>query len=88
MPLYEYKGVGTAGKSTKGIIEAESAKTARVKLKQKGVFTTEIKEKNPDKLSKEKKSGGRISASGGVKMKNFTMMTRQLSTLVKANPFG
>lgn len=83
MPLFEYKGVGPGGKAAKGTIESESSKAARIKLKQRGVFTTDIKEKNTQKQlagQKEKYSFG----GSGVKMKNLTMMIRQLSTLVKA----
>jgi general secretion pathway protein F len=81
VPLFEYKGVGQAGKAAKGVIEADSSKTARIRLKQKGIFTTEIKEKSTEK-SKEKKTG--ISSGGGVKMKHLVLMIRQLSTMVKA----
>lgn len=81
MPLYEYKGVGNSGKAMKGTIEADSSKTARAKLKQKGIYTTEIKEKSTPR-SKEKR--GSMSTGGGVKMKSLTLMIRQLATLVKA----
>jgi len=81
MPLYEYKGVGDSGKAAKGVIEADSSKSARLKLKQKGIYTTEITEKSTDK-SREKKSA--ISSGGGVKMKHLVLMTRQLATMVKA----
>jgi general secretion pathway protein F len=86
MPLYEYKGVGTTGKDAKGVIEADSSKSARIRLKQKGVYTTEIRERNIEKATKENKKTGAAASrgTGGVKMRNFTMMTRQLSTLVKA----
>jgi len=81
MPMFEYKGVGASGKASKGMIEADSSKTARFKLKQKGIYPTELKEKTADKTGK----GGKKTFSGsGVKMKNLTMMIRQLSTLVKA----
>ncbi|MCB0405718.1 MAG: type II secretion system inner membrane protein GspF [Bdellovibrionales bacterium] len=82
MPLYEYKGVSSAGKDTKGVIEADSSKTARARLKQKGVYTTTLKVKA--KGAKEKKSGPTLSFGSGVKMKNFTLMNRQLATLVRA----
>lgn len=80
MPLFEYKGVSAGGKATRGVIEADSSKTARVRLKQKGVFTTEIREKS----SKAEQSRSSVITTGGIKMKNITMMTRQLATLVKA----
>ncbi len=82
MPLFEYKGVGPGGKAAKGAIEADSAKTARAKLKGRGIFTTDIKEKSAAKQKENRipLSGG----GGGVKMGNLTLMIRQMATLVKA----
>ena len=83
MPLYEYKGVDTAGKTSKGAIEAESSRSARSRLKSRGVYATEIKEKGTSS-SKTAVPGERVRAVRGVKLSNLTMMIRQLSTLVKA----
>ncbi|HOP47796.1 MAG TPA: type II secretion system protein GspF, partial [Desulfobacteraceae bacterium] len=44
MPVYEYKGFDRAGKNKKGIIDADSAITARQRLRGSGVFTIDIKE--------------------------------------------
>ncbi|MBY0369851.1 type II secretion system inner membrane protein GspF [bacterium] len=81
MPLFEYKGVGPGGKSAKGAIEADSAKNARAKLKTRGIFPTDLKEK---KAGQQKENKIAIPGSGGVKMANLSMMIRQLATLVKA----
>ncbi len=82
MPIFEYKGVGAGGKAAKGAIEAVSAKAARQKLKSRGIYPTDLAEKAAVGSKREKKQ---ISfSSGGVKMRNLTMMTRQLATLVKA----
>src|SRR3989338_2628730 len=89
MPIYEYKGVGPSGKPSKGIVEADSAKTARGKLKQKGVFTTDIREKATGRSSPSSRLEKTGFSSGTVKMKNLTLMIRQLSTLIKARiPLG
>lgn len=84
MPVFEYKGVDTGGKPAKGMVEAESSKAARQRLKQKGVFPTELKEKRTSGRKGESTSKSSAFSGGGVKMKNLTMMIRQLSTLVKA----
>lgn len=81
MPVFEYKGMGATGKPSKGFIDADSSKSARLKLKQKGIYPTELKEKSTEK-SREKKGGTKFG--GGVKLKNLTLMIRQLATLVKA----
>lgn len=80
MPLFEYKGVSNGGKATKGVIEADSSKTARIRLKQKGVLTTEIRERS----AKSEKAQKTSYSTGKVKLRNVTMMTRQLATLIKA----
>jgi general secretion pathway protein F len=82
MPLFEYKGVGPGGKTAKGAIEADSAKTARAKLKGRGIFTTELKEKSAGKQNQNTTPLSR--AGGGVKMGNLTLMIRQMATLIKA----
>ncbi|MBI3611243.1 MAG: type II secretion system inner membrane protein GspF [Nitrospirae bacterium] len=44
MPVYEYKGLTTEGRDVSGIIDADSPKTARVKLRQSGVYPTHVVE--------------------------------------------
>ncbi|HLB05879.1 MAG TPA: hypothetical protein VJL62_04110, partial [Thermodesulfobacteriota bacterium] len=41
MPLYEYTGLGSNGKTVSGVIDAEDQAGARLSLKGKGVFITE-----------------------------------------------
>lgn len=82
MALFEYKGVDPKGKAVKGSIDADSAKSARIKLKGKGVYTTDLKERS------QKKGGDKQSAlevvTGSVNLRNLGLMTRQLSTMIKA----
>jgi len=83
MAIFEYKGVGPDGKQSKGTVEADSSRTARQKLKSRGVYTTDLKERSLDSRS----GTGVRSSSGGqttVKLKSLTLMIRQLSTMVKA----
>ncbi len=80
MPLFEYKGVSSTGKAAKGVIEADSQKSARLRLKQKGVLTTEINERS----GKSEKAKQTSFSKGKVNSKNVTMMTRQLATLIRA----
>ena len=88
-PIFDYKAVSVEGKSQKGLIEAENAKTARQKLKKQGLMVTEIKEKNAVPKSGSATSpngpsgGGLFGARASVK--DIAMMTRQLASLIKAN---
>ncbi len=81
-PIFDYKALTTEGKSQKGIVEAESQKSARAKLKKQGLMVTQITEKTAAKPN----SGGGIPFFGNrVSAREVAMMTRQLASLVKAN---
>ena len=84
MAIYEYKALDAAGKTVRGIIEADSVKTARLKLKKNNLFLTDIHEKNA-----VNKSGASASATGSflgrIKITDVALATRQLASLIKAN---
>lgn len=44
MPVFEYKGFDAAGGAAQGVIEADTAKVARSRLRRQGVFPTDVKE--------------------------------------------
>lgn len=81
MPLYEYRGLTNDGKNTKGTLDSDNLRAARLKLKKDGIFVIDIKDKK--KSSGVKKSSQR--KTGGVPIKDLSLMTRQLATLIKAN---
>ncbi len=89
MPNYSYRGINAQGKNASGVIDADSDKGARLKLRKMGIFPTEIVVE-----------GGRRSGGGGFSLnanvdlgkylqrvsdKDLAVMTRQLSTLIAAN---
>ncbi|MGZ3691804.1 MAG: type II secretion system F family protein [Pseudobdellovibrio sp.] len=82
MPIYEYKGTNRSGNDTKGIIDAENIRAARLKLKKDGIFVVSIADKK--NKGTQKKSSIKIR-SGSVPVKDLALMTRQLATLIKAN---
>ncbi len=81
MPVYEYTGLNSSGKTLKGIIDADSTVVARQKLRGDGIFPVDVKET----VSKMK---GIHSDSASffrrVKPKDIYAFTRQLSTLLGA----
>ncbi len=81
MPLYEYRGLSKDGKNIKGTLDSENLRAARIKLKKDGVYVVDIKDKK--KSSGVKKSS--IRKTGSVPIKDLSLMTRQLATLIKAN---
>jgi len=42
MPIYEYKGVTTAGANKRGIIDADAPREARSRLREQGVLVTDL----------------------------------------------
>lgn len=82
MPIFEYKGTTRDGKNTKGIVDAENLRAARLKLKKDGIFVSAIEDKK--RTGVQKKSNIKIR-SGSIPVKDLALMTRQLATLIKAN---
>lgn len=89
MPVFEYKGLTEAGKNTRGLRDADSAKTLRAVLRKEGIFLTEV-------VSQKEAGGGSSSAikDGEVNVKklfgprvsssDIAVMTRQLAVLIGA----
>ncbi len=83
MPVYQYKGLRQDGKAAVGIIDAESAKGARLKLRKGGVFPTEINEQSQTidvRGHALPQPGGRAVLS----QQDLAVLTRQLGTLLVA----
>lgn len=90
MALYDYKAYGPGGKSVRGTVDAENVKAARLKLKKQGLSVFEISEKSGTAQASRAPVAGSAAAnpgffSGKVGIKDISMMTRQLASLVKAN---
>ncbi|MGH1469513.1 MAG: type II secretion system inner membrane protein GspF [Bdellovibrionales bacterium] len=81
MPLYEYKALNRKGKKVKGIVDADNSKAARVELKKKGIYVTEVYNKS----QKKAKAKGGVSSNAKVGIDDLSLATRQLATLLKAN---
>ncbi len=86
MPVFEYTALDTSGKSSNGIIDADSPVAARQKLRGSGMFPVEVKESAsvsaPTGLSSGPVSVSRLFKR--VKPGEVSVMTRQLSILLAA----
>jgi general secretion pathway protein F len=82
MPIFEYSGLNSQGKSIRGTIDSDNQRTARTRLKKDGIFVVEIRDKT---RNIKKAKGGKTQANRGVNVQDLSMMTRQLATLLKAN---
>lgn len=83
MPFYQYTAINQSGKTTKGSLEAESVRAARQKLRNQGVFPSEVREVA---ASKRGISGDIFQnwRSERASLKDLAIMTRQLATLISA----
>jgi general secretion pathway protein F len=84
MPVYEYTALDANGKTTTGIIDAESAPVARQKLRAGKTFPITINEVVEASDKKETTSPQAFSFLTRVRPSEIAMMTRQLATLVGA----
>jgi len=80
--VFEYEGLDSRGRNTRGIVDAEGARAARAKLKRQGVFATRIAEVRQTEASATKGKGRLFSR--GVRTGELAMLTRQLATLLDA----
>ncbi|HAO23453.1 MAG: type II secretion system protein GspF [Desulfobacteraceae bacterium IS3] len=86
MPVYEYTALTTKGKTSTGVIDAESAAAARQKLRNSGIYPTSVKEVRETAGQSKKTSWieGMSRSFARVRPTQVAMMTRQLATLVGA----
>lgn len=86
MPVYAYKGLNSQGKNVGGIIDADSPKGARLKLRRTGVYTTDLTEQNQQKGAAEKLWATTDLGAyfERITPQDLSLMTRQLATLVGA----
>jgi general secretion pathway protein F len=96
MPLYAWKGLDAAGKSTNGTREADGPKSLRQVLRKDGLFLTELREVVGGSRQAAAVSGGAAPAKGlkreidfsrffeRVRTQEIAVFTRQLATLLKA----
>jgi len=93
MPIFEYKALHISGKTVRGMIDADTAKNARLKLRKQSLSVVEINEKNASKSSSSHSQHGSVgkqeSASISlfaprVSLKILSVTTRQLASLINA----
>ncbi|MCD4656661.1 MAG: type II secretion system inner membrane protein GspF [Planctomycetes bacterium] len=82
MPIYDYKALNNKGFSTSGIIDADSLRDGREKLRKQRLYVTTIKEVKEEQRRRQKSILPNI-----FKRKNtneLSMVTRQIATLLNA----
>jgi len=84
MPVYEYTALDIKGKTISGIIDADSSRTARQKLRTSKIFPVSIKEVHDTSKIKTQKSFSFKDSFSRVRPYEVSMMTKQLATLLGA----
>jgi len=91
MPVYAYKGMTTAGRATRGFVDADSARAARAKLRRDGVYPTEVSEGDPAAAAaaaaptaERRRFAISLPSLRRISGMDLALATRQLSTLVGA----
>lgn len=85
MPVYQYVGIDQKGKRANGMVDADSERAARFKLRRQGVFPTTLTPQGS--ASAPQKVGLNFDVSkliNRVKVHDIAVMTRQLSSLLNA----
>jgi general secretion pathway protein F len=85
VPVYAFKGVNAAGKSIHGLLDAESSRSARGKLRKDGVFLTELAEHRG--VTSVKAAAGRsfqLPSLSRVPPLELALTTRQAATLLSS----
>ena len=84
MPVFEYAALDPRGKKTSGIIDAESALSARRKIRISGNFPVSVKELHESASSKPGRGIAMPRIFRRIKPAETALVTRQLSTLLSA----
>ncbi|MEJ2656700.1 MAG: type II secretion system inner membrane protein GspF, partial [Desulfobacterales bacterium] len=84
MPVYEYTALDMNGKTISGVVDADSPRTARQKLRASKNFPVAIKEVHDTAALKMPKSFSVAPFFSRVRSYEVSMMTRQLATLTGA----
>ena len=84
MPVYEYTALDGAGKNVNGIIDADSAVSARQKLRGSGIFPVQVKETSSKPKDVPSSSISVSNLFKRVRPGELSATTRQLSILLGA----
>jgi general secretion pathway protein F len=87
MPVYHYRGFKADEGAATGIVDAESPRVARLKLRKDGVFPTEMAEQGGTAVSPATPHAAAAPYSGrspALTNTDVAMLTRQLATLLVA----
>ncbi|MBI5850454.1 MAG: type II secretion system F family protein [Planctomycetes bacterium] len=84
MPIFEYKAVDGANKQKRGIIDADSAREARIKLRTERLYVTDLKERVRRERRLRIKGITGVDAPNKQRTEQVAAVTRQMASLLKS----
>ncbi|MEC9046847.1 MAG: type II secretion system F family protein [Planctomycetota bacterium] len=85
MPIFEYKAINADNRVKKGIIDADTPRDARLKLKKDALFVTDIKEsRGKKKAAVAIKGVTGVDAPNKARIEQVAAVTRQMASLLQA----
>ena len=85
MPIFEYKAINSDNRVKKGIIDADTPRDARLKLKKDALFVTDIKEsRSKKKAAVSIKGVTGVDAPNKARLEQVAAVTRQMASLLQA----
>ncbi len=85
MPIFEYKAIGPNNKVKKGIVDADTARDARLKLKKDNLYVTDLREnqkKGPRRIQLRGITG--VTTVNKQRAEQVAAVTRQMASLLQA----
>jgi general secretion pathway protein F len=85
VPIFEYKAIGPGNAAKKGLIDADTPRDARLKLKKEGLYVTDIREKQKEGQRRLQIRGVTgITTVNKQRMEQIAAVTRQMASLLQA----
>ncbi|KJY84094.1 general secretion pathway protein GspF [Vibrio galatheae] len=82
MAAFEYKALDAKGKTKKGVIEGDTARQVRARLKEQGLIPVELSEAR--QKAKKNANQATFQFKRGISTPDLALITRQLATLVQS----
>ncbi len=84
MPVFAYRGLSPEGRNVAGVVDADSARSARGKLRANGIFPTEITEESAAPRTSALREWLASLEGGGLSASELALFSRQLAALLGA----
>ncbi|MFQ5515637.1 MAG: type II secretion system inner membrane protein GspF [Myxococcota bacterium] len=84
MPVYQYRGLAAGNRATRGMVDADSLRAARAKLRSEGIFPTYLAEGRTRTPVFDLLSRLQLPTLRRVPVLDLTLFTNQLATLIGA----